>query len=80
MKKAMLVFAALAILLACAMCATVAYCYRGMLCAIEHNGTSAPASVAFLWILPFGVAIAACAVCATVFYRKLRKGDHKWEK
>lgn len=80
MKKATLAFAALAIVLACVMCAVVAYCYRGMLCAIDHGGASAPASIAFLLVIPFCVVIAACALIATIFYKKSRKGEHEWEK
>ena len=74
MKKATIAFAILAVALACAMCAAVAYLYRDMLCAIEHGGASAPASIAFLWAIPFGVACAACVALAIIFNRKSKKG------
>lgn len=52
------------------MCIVVAYNYRGMLCGIEHGGYSAPASVAFLYAIPFIIVILVCAIFAYVFYKK----------
>ena len=63
------VFAVLAVLLSDAMCAFVAYSYRDMLCGIEHMAYSAPASVAFLYAIPFGVAIIVCIVLTCIFRR-----------
>ena len=70
MKQLFNIFAALAILLWGVMCAVVAWNYRGMLCGIEHCGYSAPARVAFLYAIPFAVAIAVCAVLAVVLRKK----------
>ena len=70
MKKLSYLFSVLAIVLADIMCFVVAYQYRGMLCGIEHAGYSAPASVAFLNAIPFGAAIAVCAVLAIRFHKK----------
>ncbi len=75
MKKLSVLLAVLCTLLSCAMCAVVAYQYRDMLCAIEHAGASAPASVALLsalWFLPF---VLASAVGAVICYKKSRKGE-----
>lgn len=73
MKKLSYVFALVAVLLTSVMCAVVGYKYRDMLCCIEHGGCSAPASVAFLYAIPFLVGIAVCVVLAVVFYNKKTK-------
>ena len=70
MKKLSYLFTALAIVLSDMMCFVVAYNYRGMLCGIEHLGYSAPASVAFLSAIPFGIGIIICAVVAYTLYKK----------
>ena len=57
MKKLSYLFIAIAILLSDIMCFVVAYNYRDMLCGIEHAGYSAPANVAFLSAIPFGIGI-----------------------
>ena len=64
MKKLSYLFIAIAILLSNIMCSVVAFNYRDMLCGIEHLGYSAPASVAFLSAIPFGIGIIICAVVA----------------
>lgn len=69
MKKLSYLFITLAVLLSDAMCAFVAYSYRDMLCGIEHMPYSAPASVAFLYAIPFGVAIIVCIVLTCIFRR-----------
>ncbi len=73
MKKIALLFIILAVLLSDVMCAVVAYNYCDMMWQIEYSGASAPASVAFLYAIPFGVAIALCAAFAAVFWRKQKK-------
>lgn len=70
MKKAAIVFTAIAVLLSDIMCAVVAFAYRDMLCGIAHMGYSAPARVAFFYAIPFLIGIIICAVLAIVFYRK----------
>ena len=70
MKKLSYLFIAIAILLSNIMCSVVAFNYRDMLCGIEHLGYSAPASVAFLSAIPFGIGIIICAVVAYTFYTK----------
>ena len=72
MKKLSNLFIILAILMSDAMCAFVAYSYRDMLRGIDHMGYSAPASVAFLHAIPFGVAIIVCIVLACIFRRKVK--------
>jgi hypothetical protein len=76
MKRIAYVFALLALLLALIACSVVSYCYRDMQCAAAHGGASAPASIAFFWLIPFGGAIAICAVVAYVCYKKSRKGEN----
>ena len=73
MKKLSYLFIALAILLSDAMCAFVAYSYRDMLCGIEHQGYSAPASVAFFYAIPFLIGIAIFGILGIVFFRKSKK-------
>lgn len=70
MKRLRNLCIALSLILSHAMCAVVAYAYRGMLCGIEHNFYSAPASVAFLYAIPFLLGIAVCGILACVFHRK----------
>ena len=70
MKKLSHLFTAAALLMSHAMCIVVAYNYRDMLCGIAHSCYSAPAWVAFLHIIPFGVGILLCAAFAVYFRRK----------
>lgn len=73
MKKLSALFVLLAILLSDAMCAVVAYNYRAMLCEIEHGFTSSPASVAFLFAIPFAIGIFLCAALAIIFTKKVNR-------
>ena len=70
MKKLSILFVILAIVLSDIMCFVVAYNYRSMLCGIEHAGFSAPASIAFLYAIPFMVGIMVCTILAIRFYKK----------
>lgn len=70
MKRLSYLFIALAVVLSDIMCFVVAYNYRGMLCGIEHAGYSAPANIAFLHTIPFGMAIIVCIVFACIFRKK----------
>ena len=72
MKKISYIFAALSIFLSDIMCAVVAYNYRDLLCGIEHAGFSAPASIAFLYAIPFAIGIIACVVLAIIFRKKAK--------
>ena len=72
MKKLSFLFAAAAIVLSDIMCAVVAFNYRDMLCGIEHSWYSAPAGVAFLSAIPFGIGIIICAAAAYMFHKKAR--------
>ena len=60
----------MALLLSHAMCAAVAFIYRDLLCGGMHMGYSAPASVAFLYAIPFGAGILLCIGLAVIFHRK----------
>ena len=55
------------------MCATVAYSYRDALCAAEHKGASAPASVAFFYAIPYAAAIISAIVLSILCYKKSRE-------
>ena len=70
MKKLQIFFAAIAVLLSDIMCFVVAYNYRDMLCGIEHEGFSAPATLAFIYAVPFLIGIAVCVVLSIRFYKK----------
>lgn len=70
MKKQSFFFGSIAVLLSDIMCFVVAYNYRDMLCGTEHAGFSAPASLAFLYAVPFLIGIAICAVLAIRFHKK----------
>ena len=70
MKKLSCFFAVLAVVLSDIMCIVVTYNYRDALCAIEHAGFSAPASIAFIYAVPFLVGIIMCIVLAFKFRKK----------
>lgn len=70
MKKISNIFILLAIILSDVMCAAVAYNYCGMEWGIKYAGYSAPAWVAFVYVIPFGVGIIACLIIAAVFRKK----------
>lgn len=72
MKKLGYLFAVIALLLSHIMCAVVAYNYAHMRCAIEHSGNSAPAGVAFLYVIPFAAGIAICVILSVYFFIKQR--------
>ena len=62
MGKLSHLFSAVAILLSDVMC--------DMLCGIEHSCYSAPASVAFLYAIPFGIGIAVCSLVAYILHKR----------
>ena len=70
MKALSRAFAVLAILLSDVMCAAVAFNYCDMLWGILYASYSAPASTAFLLVIPYAAAIAVCAALAVIFRRK----------
>lgn len=63
-------FTALAILLSNVMCAVVAYNYCALCWGGQYAGYSAPPSVAFLYGIPYGIAIIICVILAWMFRRK----------
>ena len=73
MKKTSRIFIILALILSHAMCIVVASNYTSMLCGIEHQGFSAPASTAFLYAIPFVIGIAVCVVLAYFLNKKAKK-------
>lgn len=70
MNRLHILFAAIAVLLSDIMCFVVAYNYRDILCGIEHAGFSAPATLAFIYAVPFLIGIAVCVVLSIRFYKK----------
>ena len=70
MKKISNVFIALAIILSDVMCAVVAYNYCAMQWGAKYAGYSTPASVAFLYLIPYGIGIAVCVGMAMVLRKK----------
>ena len=71
MKRLRNLCIAVALALSHAMCAVVAWVYRDIVCGMEHRGFSVPPDVAFLYAIPFAVAILLCLVLANVFHRKM---------
>ncbi len=69
-KRLSHIFCALAILLSDVMCAAVAYSYCNMQ---QYACNSAPASIAFLLCIPYGLGIIICAALARFFGQKYRK-------
>lgn len=64
-------FALFAIFLSDIMSAAVAYNFCSLQLG-ENNGYSAPANVAFLLCIPYGIAIIFCIVIACFFYKKYK--------
>ena len=56
------------------MCAHVAFEYCNMLWGIKCAGYSAPANVAFLFIIPYMLCIIIVFVIALIFLKKSKKG------
>ena len=81
LRYLILFFALSAIALSCACSAMVAYTYCSMRYAILYEGASAPASTAFLYLIPFVPAIIICTVCAFHFHKKyVEKRKAKWQR
>lgn len=70
MKKISNIFIVLAIILSNVMCAVVAYNYCAMQWGAKYAAYSAPASVSFLYAIPYGIGIAVCVVVAMVLRKK----------
>ena len=66
-------FLILAILLSDIMCANVAHDYCALKWCGRYAGCSAPASVAFLLFIPYGIVILICILLAWLFHRKYKK-------
>ena len=65
-KRLGVAFAAAAIVLSDVMCAVVAYSY----CSLQWcRQCSAPARIAFIYIIPYGIGIALCAVLSRFFLK-----------
>ncbi len=63
-------FAGMAVLLSDCMCAVVAWDYQELKWAGQSYLTSAPPSVAFVFLIPFGFGILLCVLLAWFFRRK----------
>ena len=70
MKKISCLFIVLAILLSDMMCAVVAYHYCALQWGGQYAGYSAPASTAFLYVIPYGIGPVLCTILARIFYKK----------
>ena len=70
MKKISNIFIALAVILSNVMCAVVAYNYCAIQWGAKHAGYSAPASVAFLYAIPYGIGIVVSVIVAIVLRKK----------
>ena len=70
MKKMSNIFIVLAVILSDVMCAVVAYNFCGIQWGIKYAGYSAPAWVAFLYVIPYGIGIVVCMIVAMVFRKK----------
>lgn len=76
MKKAKtwaIVFAVLTEVLLCAMCVAVGFSYSNAVCAMNHQGASAPPIIALIVVIPFSVGIAFTAYMGCYFYKKSKQ-------
>lgn len=72
MKLLYHLFLLIAVILSHIMCAVVAYNYCDMEWKIKVAGNSAPASIAYLYAVPFVIGIVLCVICAFYFKNKSR--------
>ena len=70
MKKLWILFIVLAVILSDVMCAVVAYSYCDFVWGGKYAGYSAPASTAFVFAVPFLIAIAVCLIVAYLLWKK----------
>ena len=73
-------FALSAVTLACVASAMVAFSYCDLYYRGLYEGSSAPASTAFLYLIPFVPAIIVCTTLAFLFHKKnivLKKSKRK---
>ena len=70
MKKISNIFIALAVILRDVMCAVVASNSCAMQWGAKYAGYSAPASVAFLYAIPYGIGIVVSVIVAVVLRKK----------
>lgn len=70
MKKWSSVLTIVGIVLGHIMCAVVGYNYCNMIWLGKSGMTSAPAYVAFVYAVPFGIAIAISLITAVILNRK----------
>lgn len=70
MKKVSNLLFVAALVLSHLMCIVIAYNYSDMLCGSQHSYYSAPASVAFLGIIPFGIGFFICVIIANLLCKK----------
>lgn len=70
MKKLSIIFSILAVLLSDIMCAVVAYYYCDLLWGRQYAGYSAPASTAFVYVIPYAIGIIVSVVLAIIFRKK----------
>ena len=75
MKNVSRLFLILAVILSDVMCAVVAYSFCDMQWGIKYAGYSAPASVAFLYAIPYGIGIAICIVISVKLKNKDKNMD-----
>lgn len=62
----------IALILSYIMCVVVAYNYCDMEWKIKMAGNSAPASIAYLYAIPFVIGIVLCIISAFYFKKKSR--------
>ena len=65
-----IIFLLSAVILSDVMCAVVAYNYCALQWGEQYAGYSAPASTAFLYIIPYGLGIVFCIILALFFYKR----------
>lgn len=68
------IFLTLALLLSHTMCAVVAYRWCALLWCGRYGGCSAPAGIAFLYLIPYGAGIAVCLLLALFFHKRAGRG------
>lgn len=70
MKKISSIFIVLAVILSDVMCAVVAYGYSNLQWGGKYAGYSTPASVAFLYAIPYGIGIVVSVAVAMALRKK----------
>ncbi|MEG0238621.1 MAG: hypothetical protein RR568_00980 [Anaerorhabdus sp.] len=72
-----IIFAILTLIITHLACIVITHNYVQGYYAIKYVGASAPASIAFLWLIPFGFGILLFSMLAYSYYKKYKNTNNR---